>query len=213
MPIRVIMIALAGVLSFASAWLVAAESLRPGLGYFPTNTADARSLAAAASPAGMAASIGWPRGELASENAVAAYADELVRPDGGTGGVTALKETSLSAIQLAPYDARPWLILAAQEIDSDRRQKILRMTYYTVPASAQLFPTRARLTAVQQPVDDELRTLLEFEIGILLKQDDGFEADLAKIYLAAPDSERGLLERLLNAAAPSVLAKLKNRTR
>lgn len=204
----VLIIALAGILSFGSAWLIAAESFRPSLGHFPKGAAEAPSFAAALSSAGLAASVGWPRGDLASENAVVVYADAMARGDGQSS-----KQTSLAAVHVAPYDARPWLTLAAQEEDPRRRQQLLNMSYYTAPTSAYLFPQRFRLAAMQQPIDEELRTLLEFEVGILLKQGDGFEADLEKIYRATPDRERSVLERLLNAADPSVLAKLKNRTR
>lgn len=213
MPIRAFIIALAGALSFASVWLVGAESLRHSPDYFPRNAAEAQSFVSGARSAGVASSVGWPRGDLASDNAVAVYAEWLIRANADTAGAAKGKATSLAAIHLAPYDARPWVTLAAQDNESSRRQQILKMSYYTAPASVDLFPQRFRLAATRQPIDDELKTLLEFEIGILLRQNDGFEADLANIYRASSDSERGLLERLINTAAPSVLAKLKSPTR
>src|SRR5690606_26349634 len=125
MPTRVLIIALAGILSFASVWLIAAESIRPGLGYFPKDTADAPSFASEATSAGLATSMGWPRGDLASESAVAVFADGLGRSNGSaTSAAKALKETSLTAVHLAPYDARPWVTLATQEQDPRRRQQL-----------------------------------------------------------------------------------------
>jgi len=210
MPTRAVIVGLAGILSFAAAWLIAAESLRAELGFFPKDAENASAFAAAASSAGTVASIGWPRGNLASEHAVADYARGLVQKDVATAA--AVKQTSLSAAHLAPYDPRPWLVLAQKESDGNRRQQILKMSYYTSPANADLFPQRFRLAAAEQ-IDDELRTLLEFEVGILLKQGGGFDADLEKMYRTASDSERVFLGSLLSAADPAALAKFTSRPR
>src|SRR3974390_2051069 len=59
----------AGVLTLQAAWLLVTEFIRPGLPYFPQPTATEE--ASAGSRAEMAASIGWLRGELWTDAAIA----------------------------------------------------------------------------------------------------------------------------------------------
>src|SRR5262245_46955537 len=61
----------AGILAVQAAWLITAEFMRPTLPYFPHDKESEQRASAASSAAITAASVGWVRGDLWTDAAIA----------------------------------------------------------------------------------------------------------------------------------------------
>ena len=106
---------LAAVLGVYSIWLLAAELVRPGMRYLPTDPQSAAIAAERRGAATWAARIGFLRGDLWAQAAFS-FSD-LLRPpaDGNAPPATVLdqaRDTLVSAMRYAPSRADVWLLLA-----------------------------------------------------------------------------------------------------
>jgi hypothetical protein len=195
----------AAVLALQAAWIVAAELSRPTLPFFPSNQAAAETAAAHNTAANAAAFVGWPRGDLAVDAAITANAAVVDNIEGGKrAGATDDRSynRTVSAAALAPADARAWLLLAmlSQQTRSDdaKAQAQLKMSYYTSPYNADLFPLRIQLAA-RLPIitDDELRSFVGYELGMIIRE----KPDLKQSVLSAFRNGSPAGRQMLQAAA------------
>lgn len=207
--IRIWATVLGSALALQAAWISLAELSRPAVGYFP-DAASSQSFAAANSSTALAATIGWPRGDLWSAYVMTENATRIAKLETGQGSEeTARPEpATATAVALAPYDARLWLVLAMQDKDA-RGHRALKMSYYTAPTDMVLFPLRIRVASrFQEPLDAELSNLVEFELAVALKQDAPTRSAIEAAYNTSTSSGRRLLERLLNTLDPAYAAQM-----
>lgn len=199
----------ATILALQSAWLLTAEALRPALPYFPQEATPTGNETAAA----YAARIGWPRGELRVDNALAdnaAFLAELMagsaRPSGGDN------DSAQAAVALAPADARAWVLLAALGLQTASPQTLpqLKMSYYTLAYSDALFPARMQIAARAPPAaDEELGGLVNDELMHWLRANPNQGRPIALAYRAASPAGRAFLAAMIGRISPSLLADLR----
>ena len=204
----------AAILILQSAWLLAAEITRPTLPFFPTNVAEARAAATQHSAAAITARIGWPRGDLWIDYAIAANATRLAKIE---SGVTPLavhaRDTSsgivVTAATLAPSDARAWLLLASTTAESDKMAALLKMSYYTAPYSERLFPLRIQVVARSPaPFDEELGGYIDYELGMIVRHKPGLKPAVALAFHVASPTGRHFLTASISKLDPNFLSKL-----
>jgi len=206
------------VLGLQSAWIIAAELLRPQLPYFPKTDAEAQVTAAALSAAETSAAIGWPRGDLSVEYALALNAPILAALENGAP-IAAIRaqKNSLAATEgaaaLSPSDARAWLMLAAAASVSGPRTvrplAPLKMSYYTSPYNDALFPIRLALAV--QPANrpgDELQGLVVDEIARWLRAHPGQKQPIVQAYRHASPAGRALLETSIGGIDAKLASEL-----
>lgn len=216
--IRIYAGAFAIVLGLQSVWLLAAEITRPALPFFPVNGAEAKTTAKHYSEAAAAARIGWPRGGLWVDYAVVANAvllgdiEDGVIPSANrqSKGAYSITET---AAALAPSDARAWLLLASADTQSPSKDgkalAQLKMSYYTSPYSEHLFPLRIQIVARSAaPFDDELRSFIEYELGVIIRHKPGLKRSIASAFRIASPAGRHFLETSIGTLDPNFLTEL-----
>src|SRR5262249_831602 len=152
---------------------ITAEFMRPTLPYFPHDKESEQRASAASSAAITAASVGWVRGDLWTDAAIArssGVAGEAVGD--GDPQITIPKGRARAVAQraarLSPHDSRTWLLLAALDSRFDWPDEIanrLRMSYFTGPNEPALTPLRIHIaTRLTEFTDPDLKTLIEQEI-------------------------------------------------
>jgi hypothetical protein len=163
----------AGILAAQAAWLVTAEFFRPKLSYFPQDKASEERASTARSAAVTAASIGWVRGDLWTDAAIALSS-------GLTGEVVDESDPQMAlsrdrarivaqrAARLSPHDSRTWLLLAALNSRFDWPDEIanrLKISYFTGPIEPALSPLRIRIATYSTAITNaELQPLVAQEI-------------------------------------------------
>ncbi|MBI1203490.1 MAG: hypothetical protein GC182_13365 [Rhodopseudomonas sp.] len=213
--------AFAVVLAVLAAWIIATESIRPHLPYFPKTTKEVRADGANLNAARIAAWIGWPRGQRWTDYAIAANADGLQVLADTTQSNKANRDKAPGAIAetaaiLAPYDARAWLILAQNEQAASHdaaAQARLKMSYYTSPYRDDLFPLRIRLVA-QMPsnADAELSSYADYELRTAMQSSPPLRADAVAAYRVASPGGRKFFDQAFAKLDPALLAELKAQT-
>lgn len=216
--IRIYAGAFAIVLGLQSVWLLAAEITRPALPFFPINGAEAKATAIHYSAAAAAAHIGWPRGDLWADYAMTANAALLGDIEDGVIPSTnrqseGASSTTETAAALAPSDARAWLLLASADMQSASKDgkalAQLKMSYYTSPYNEHLFPLRIQIVARSAiPFNDELRSFIEYELGMIIRHKPGLKRSIASAFRVASPAGRHFLETSIGTLDPNFLTEL-----
>jgi hypothetical protein len=172
----------AGILAVQAAWLVSVEFIRPIMPYFPQDKASEEQASGSRSAAITAASIGWARGDLWTDAAVALSSGLIsdVASEGDPQMTLPRDQGRLMAqraAKLAPHDSRNWLLLAALDSRFDLPSEIanrLKMSYFTGPNDPALTPLRIRVaTRSTAIIDTELQSLVAEEIRtVILRRKD-----------------------------------------
>jgi hypothetical protein len=206
------------ILGLQAVWLVAAELTRPALAFFPVDQAQATAAATNRSDAAAAAWIGWPRGELWVDYAMIANGAFLGSIEGGsTSKLQATEDENYSAAAtaaaLSPSDARAWLLLAMLSEQSaqngNQAQAQLKMSYYTSPYNAQLFPLRIQIGArLARLDDDELRGFMEYELGMIIQQKPDLKQAIALALRSGSAAGRHFLQDAIGKSDPKFLSQL-----
>jgi hypothetical protein len=217
--IRIYASTFAAILGLLSAWLIAAEAMRPTLPFFPANGANAKAAAIRRSEAAAAAWIGWPRGALWTDYAVTVDAAFLAKlEDGIANNGSRVDDYALSvsetAARFAPSDARAWLLLASVNSQSapNNGQALaqLKMSYYTSPYSERLFPLRIQIVARSMaPFDDELRSFIDYELGMVVRDKPDLRQAIALAFRMASPAGHQFLATSIGKSNPKFLAELK----
>jgi hypothetical protein len=186
----------------AAIWLLGAEMLRPALPYFPSDASRRAAAAAQYNAASWAASVGFARGILRVEKAIAKNAAEG----------KADRKIPEDAARDAPYDARSWLLLAALNAGGkpDAAAAQLKMSFYTAPNDARLVPSRIETTArLASPPDAELQSVLEHDIALIVRQRADLKPAIVAAYRASPAAGRSQIERAIGSSDAGLLATLR----
>lgn len=205
-------------LALQSIWLIAAETARPAMLFFPIDATQANAAATQHSAAAAAAHIGWLRGALWVDNAIAASAATLSAfESGNAANAPAANSQTLSidntAAALAPADARGWILLAmaSEQTASKKDQALaqLKMSYYTAPYNEYLFPLRIQIVARLSNInDEELRGFIEYELRMVHDRPN-FKYSIASAFGKAGPAGRQFFEATLAKIDPKFLAQLR----
>ena len=213
--LRIALLAFAGIVAVAGAWLVAAEVARPLARGFPGNATEAAVVAQDRSAATRAAWLGIMRGALWAEAALT-YAD-LVWAEGDAARThapeifdTARAVTEKAAIE-APHDGQMWLLLASLESRMDwvtrRGASLLRMSYYTAPNETALVPLRlATFGRLDASGDEDLQQLARREIANVVNKRPELKGAIVAAYRGALPAGKRFFEDALRDLDPKLLA-------
>lgn len=203
------------VLAVQAAWILVPELMRPAMPFFPTTASEAGALATRHAEASLAATLGWPRGDLWVDTAMTGDAALLSAFEGGqvSRAQAANGTTAETAAKLAPADGRAWLLLAMASARAHNPQAAaqLKMSYYTAPNSAQLFPLRIEVAA-QLPAmpDKELQGFLREDLKTTLHAAPGMAPAVVSAYRTATPPARQFFDAALAEADPKLLARLRS---
>jgi len=186
------------VLGLQAAWLLSAELMRVSLPFFPGDKTEIEYALAQRELAAAAAKVGWLRGDLWADYALAADSRSL----NDVPAATASDMTELMserALAFAPYDARLWLLLSAINARSgwkdDKTLAQLKMSYYTAPNDTRLIPLRIAIAIQSQAIgDEELQILVEHEIRTLILHKPELKPVIVMAYRGASPAGRRFLE-------------------
>jgi hypothetical protein len=215
---RNIILAFAGILAMQASWLMTAELFRPQLPYFPHDEASEQRASAARSSAVSAASIGWVRGDLWTEAAIALSSGVTGEAAGeGDPQVTLPKGqarvVAQRAARLSPHDSRTWLLLAALDSRFDWPDEIanrLRMSYFTGPNEPALTPLRIRIaTRLTAFTDPDLKMLIEQEIRAIILRHQDQKPLLFAAYRGASPEGKQLIEASVDDLDKDLLATIR----
>jgi hypothetical protein len=207
----------AGLLAVQASWLVSAEIIRPTLPYFPQDKASEERASATGSAAVTAASIGWVRGDLWTDAAIALSS-------GMTGEVARDRDPQMTlardrarrvaerAARLSPHDSRAWLLLAAlcSRNQPNEVATQLKISYYTGPNELALTPLRIRIATRSTAIADaELQMLVAQEIQTIILRHPGLKPSLLTAYRDASPEGKQFIEAALGDLDKNLLAAIR----
>jgi hypothetical protein len=189
----------AAVLGVSALWLLTAELVRSASPFFPEDASTAQAAAAQRGAAAVAAWIGLVRGNLWTDYAVTLVPGEPTA-DAAAASLQSLQGTRLAAMrgaELAPYDARAWLLLA--DVDSrgldHKATGPLKMSYYTAPNAVSLIPLRVNIaTRTDAITDPDLQILVGGEIRTIITRKPDLKSAIVKAYRDALPEGRRFIE-------------------
>ena len=198
---------------------VAAELIRPDLGYFPTDTATSEEASRGIDSAALAAWLGLIRGDLWTDYAVA-LASAL--PGGIVGSavghdiekVRDARSAAERAASLAPENARAWALLAALDTRlggfTSRVSGPLKMAYYTGPNEVPLMALRLSIASrLDALTDEESQSLVGREIRTIVTRKPKLKPIVVVAYRAASPTAKRFMEGQFNQLDPAFLWLIK----
>jgi hypothetical protein len=208
---------LAAFLGLASAWMLSVQFIRPTLPFFPDDAAAAKAAAAHRGAASAAAWIGHIRGNLWTDYAITLAPDlsgELTgnTPTTSLEALESARAAAVRATELAPYDARAWLLLAdANSRGLDHKAAgPLKMSYYTGPNVLSLIPARINIaTRTDAITDPELQILVGGEIRTIITRKPDLKALISAAYRNALPEGRRFIEARVGELDTGLLASLR----
>jgi hypothetical protein len=211
----------AGLLGLAAVWMLSVELIRPTLPFFPIDAAAAEATAAHRGAARAAAWVGLIRGDLWTDYAMT-LAPNLSGELTGNASATSLqavdsaRTAAVRAAELAPYDARAWLLLAG--VDSlglnHSAAGPLKMSYYAGPNELSLIPLRIKIASQSNAItDSELQTLVGGEIRTIITRKPDLMPVIVDAYRNALPEGRHFIETQVGDLDPSLLASLRETSR
>jgi hypothetical protein len=211
--VRLGLLVFAGVLALQSFWLLAVDITRPQVPYFVSPNLQV-------SPGQQrraldAAEIGWARGDLWLDDAIVLGSKLGLAGNGGDApAAPAIENTRAAArraAELAPHQARAWLLLAALEAHSgvQVRPEILQMTYYTGANDEALIPFRINLVARSAAISDrDLQLLVGNEIQTMLSRAK-LRSALIDAYKSATPEAKAFIGAKIRALDPGLFIAIK----
>ena len=209
----------AGVLAVQAAWLMTAEFIRPILPYFPQDKASEERAFAARSAAVTAASIGWVRGDLWTDAAIALSGGLTGEAAGESDPQMAIPREQASAVaqwaaRLSPHDSRSWLLLAVLDSRIDwpnsKFANRLKMSYFTGPNEFTLTPLRIRIATRSMAITDaELQNLVAQEIRAIILRHQDQKPSLLAAYRDASAEGKQFIEATVGDLDKSLLATIR----
>ena len=199
--LRTIALVFALILALQAVWILLPEILSPSTATPSTPSAETTDLAAR---------IGWLRGDLWADYALALNPQFPSLIEGSASQPN--RAIAEYAAATAPFDSRVWLLLAELDASpsSPSSEAQLKMSFYTAPDDMRLIPSRIILGAqLNVASDDELQYQIEQQMrAIILKRADQ-KSVIATAYARASPSGRHFIETKLAELDPKFLAELK----
>jgi hypothetical protein len=208
------MLALAGMLAVAAAWLLGAEAVRsPAL----ARLIDHGSATGFASC--RAAHVAAARGDLWAEcaeafddSAAGASASANNRPDASAEAARAATER---AIAWAPFQSKAWLRLARAEARQDSRShravEALRMSFYTGFNEVDLIPQRLLVSSQSEMLADaDIERLVRHDVELALTAAPTMKPAILAAYRQAPPDGRRFLETAVADVDPGFVPELQS---
>ncbi len=193
----------AGVLTIQAAWLLLAECIRADLPYFPQATYSEEA-SKGSSRAELAASIGWLRGDLWTDAAIASSIVQIYGPaDENHRQKTDIDDRGRAiarrAVRWSPEDSRAWLLLTALDFQlgspSEEVVGRLKMSYFTGPNETALTALRVRLAIHSNAfTDPDLNALVSKEIRSVLLRNPADREALVSAYIDASAEGKQFIE-------------------
>jgi hypothetical protein len=216
LSLRICAIIFAVILGLQATWILAAELARGPLPFSAGEKSEIEQRSAQIARATAATRIGWPRGDLWAD-----YALAVASNPSGAGPATnddGAKNISERALAAAPYDARVWLSLAAINAragwNDDKTLAQLKMSYYTAPNDTRLIAGRIALALQSQAIaDDELQTLVAHEIRTILTRKPELKPMIVSAYRTAPATARAFIEDQIGVLDQKFLTELRTAQR
>jgi hypothetical protein len=204
----------AAILGLLSLWLLAAALVRPTLPYFLTDAAAAKAAAAQRDRAGAAAQIGFVRGDLWADYAMALAAQlpQAIERGGSAAPPSAdehARAAAERAARLAPHDSRVWLLLAGERASGDAAGA-LRMSYFTGPNEPALTPLRLLIAARSNAIaDPDLQILVGQEIRTVVTRKPDLKPSILVAYRNASPEGRRFIEAKVGELDPTLLGAVR----
>lgn len=198
-PVRILIGTAAALLAGFGVWATSTEWLRPaGSGTVDVDRAH------------LAASIGFVRGDLWGDYAVALL--RSARRDSAATARDEARRAGRTAAGLAPFNAEAWLIVAELAVGEGTPAAdvagLLNMSFLTGPNAVDLMPRRLALVARSPARDDaDIRALASRDVRILAQHARGTALLEAAWRSAAPDG-RAFLAGLFRDADTRLLPAL-----
>jgi hypothetical protein len=195
-------------------WFLATELRRPQLPFFLAGGAEDKTLFDNQGAATSAATLGVIRSGLWTDAAMALAARPAPADDPLAINATApMLEATERAIALGPHDARAWLLLAAYHASLDGLNRTivgpLKMSYYTGPNEAALFPMRlfivTRTAAISDP---EIQDLIASDVRTILLFRPDMRSAITTAYRKAAPESRDFLKNTIELLDPKFAAQL-----
>jgi hypothetical protein len=209
----------AGILALQAVWLITADFFHPMLAYFPQDKASEERASAARSAAVTAASIGWVRGGLWTEAAIALSSDFISKVAGGSDARLKpqrdqARTVALRAARLSPHDCRTWLLLAALGPRFDRQNwggaDRLKMSYFTGPNEVALAPLRIRIATRSMAINNaELQRLVAQEIRSIVLHHQNLKRSLRTAYREGSPEGKKFIEATIGDLDKDFLATIR----
>jgi hypothetical protein len=209
----------AGVLAMQAAWLVTAEFIRPILPYFPQDKASEERASAARSVAVTAASIGWVRGDLWTDAAIALSSGLTSEAVGESDPQMTPRRDQARAVahraaRLSPHDSRTWLLLAALDsrIDWPNSEfaNRLKMSYFTGPNEPALTPLRIRIATRSMAITDaEMQNLVAQDIRTIILRNPDQKSSLLAAYRDTSPEGKQFIEATVGDLDKNLLATIR----
>lgn len=216
LKLRIFSIALATVLCLQAIWILAPEFYRPPLPFFPTTRNEVDEFSNARAAAADAARLGWIRGDLWVDYALAADALFLGRISDSASHIgEENSEIAEHAATLAPYDARAWLLLSnlnfvvGAKVENAVAQ--LKMSFYTAPNDSRLVPLRISLAARLPFIDEETQNLLEHDLRLAALHKPNLNSAIVTAYNNGSSVGREIIGKRLADIDPRFWAELVTR--
>jgi hypothetical protein len=213
---RVNIMIFAGVLGLQATWLLAAELIRPT---FPGDKVTEEKAAAVRSAAAVAASLGWVRGDLWADSAVALWSGLATKIEGASPSqmgepIQQARAAAERAAKLAPHDSRVWLLLAALDWRFDwiahKVSGPLKMSYYTGPNELALTPLRIHIaTSSDSITDPETQNLVAGEIRTIILHQQNLKPSIVAAYRDASPEGKEFIEAAIGDLDKDFLATIR----
>jgi hypothetical protein len=157
------------------------------------------------------------RGDLVGDIAMARAVPALNRgntpeaPEKAAARERALA-TARASLSLAPHSSAMWLLVAmllSQTQTEASVAAVLKMSYLTSSADANLIPTRLAVLAVSPAIaDPELQSLLRSDIRLILTRRPDLKAAIASAYRDGSPEAKATIDEVVRSIDPGFAASL-----
>jgi hypothetical protein len=209
MPFRGPTIAFAIILFGFGLWILSVEFFRADVQKLPADAQSASLAASKRKDAGIAASIGFWRGDLWAESAYT-YAPLLWQehPESDQISLNQARRSAETAISEAPHNAGVWLLLAGLSArfhwDTPSGNAALKMSYYTGPSEISMIPLRMSLATKSNALSDaEVQQFVQRDLHIILSERPELKPAIIAAYRAASHQGQDDFQRLIRDIDPA----------
>jgi hypothetical protein len=199
-------------------WLLTPALVRPSISYFPADSATLKELPSRRTRAHRAAIYGYLRGDLWADYMLVLAAGVIADLQGGTPfdaapNIEEARRAAKRAAQLAPHDARAWLIIAALASRGDPSPRNiaepLKMSFYTGPSESELMPLRVILSTRSELIEnEEIRALAAQDIRALATRRPELKQALVTAHRTASPAGKRFIEATLEKVDAALLRTL-----